>query len=521
MEYIVAKIGIHGAKATVLESNDITRGLTGAKVQLIYDDDLWSGLRKEITFKGVSPVTPIITDETLVELPQQVTLAKNMPVSIGVTGINAKGTIQIPTVWATIGTVKDSGYGDYPLPAAPLKPEWAQVVAMIGTLSNLNTEARENLVEAINEVLGKAGTGGGNLDLSGYVKSVNGVTPDKDGNVKITIPDSSQNLAVDTTLTQSGQAADAAATGARLTALELLGGITTMEPAEDDIPKLYIKGTLPTSKADEDVQVVVRYISKTMDFKCPATLKVQGHSSTVYPKKNFTMKLYKDSAYESKKKVAFKNWGEMNKFVLKAHWVDHSHVRNVGASKIFGAMVRSRSDFDTLPEELRTAPNNGATDGFTIKVIGKGGHSSMPEQCIDPVTTGAQIIMALQNIKSRLVAASETLVFSVCKVHCGDAYNIIPGEMMIEGSVRSFSKEVRERLPQLISQIASGICAANGAQAECVYEKGYASVINDEALTDEARDVLNQLFGKESILEIGLLMPGEDFSAFTELTGVP
>ena len=145
----------------------------------------------------------------------------------------------------------------------------------------------------------------------------------------------------------------------------------------------------------------------------------------------------------------------------------------------------------------------------------------MPEQCIDPVTTGAQIIMALQNIKSRFVAASETLVFSVCKVHSGDAYNIIPGELEIEGSVRSFSKEVRERLPQLISQIASGICAANGAQAECVYEKGYASVINDEALTDEARDVLNQLFGKESILHIGLLMPGEDFSAFTEMTGIP
>lgn len=175
MEYIVAKIGIHGAKATVLESNDITRGLTGAKVQLIYDDDLWSGLRKEITFKGVSPVTPIITDETLVELPQQVTLAKNMPVSIGVTGINAKGTIQIPTVWATIGTVKDSGYGDYPPPTAPLKPEWAQVVAMIGTLSNLNTETKENLVGAINEVLDKAGSGGGLA-----------VTDDGEGNVAIT-----------------------------------------------------------------------------------------------------------------------------------------------------------------------------------------------------------------------------------------------------------------------------------------------------------------------------------------------
>lgn len=190
-----------------------------------------------------------------------------------------------------------------------------------------------------------------------------------------------------------------------------------------------------------------------------------------------------------------------------------------GVDAIFG--MHLSSNFPTGTFGVKSGVLTSATDRFSINVIGKGGHSSMPEQCIDPVTTGAQIIMALQNIKSRFVAASETLVFSVCKVHCGDAYNIIPGEMVIEGSVRSFSREVRERLPRLIEQIASGIAAANGATAECVYEKGYASVINDPKLTDEAREVLTEWFGKEQILEIGLLMPGEDFSAFTELTGVP
>lgn len=190
-----------------------------------------------------------------------------------------------------------------------------------------------------------------------------------------------------------------------------------------------------------------------------------------------------------------------------------------GVDAIFG--MHLSSNFPTGTFGVKSGVLTSATDGFTIKVIGKGGHSSMPEQCIDPVTTGAQIIMALQNIKSRFVAASETLVFSVCKVHGGDAYNIIPGELVIEGSVRSFSKEIRERLPKLIEQIASGIAAANGASVECVYDRGYASVINDPQLTDEAREVLTEWFGKESILEIGLLMPGEDFSAFTELTGVP
>ena len=155
--------------------------------------------------------------------------------------------------------------------------------------------------------------------------------------------------------------------------------VAQVEPAEDDIPKIYIKGTLPTSKADEDVKVRIRYKSKTMDFEYPSTLKVQGHSSTVYPKKNFTWKLYADDTYESKVKVAFRNWGKMNKFVLKAHWVDASHIRNVGAAKIFGAMVRSRPDFDTLPEELRNAPNNGATDGFTVKVFANGIYQGLYE----------------------------------------------------------------------------------------------------------------------------------------------
>lgn len=190
-----------------------------------------------------------------------------------------------------------------------------------------------------------------------------------------------------------------------------------------------------------------------------------------------------------------------------------------GVDEIYG--MHLSSNFPTGTFGVKSGVLTSATDGFTIKVKGKGGHSSMPEQCIDPITTGAQIIMALQNIKSRFVAASETLVFSVCNVHSGDAYNIIPEEMTIEGSVRSFSKDLRKELPKMIEQIASGVASANGATVECIYDMGYASVINDPVLTGQTREVLNNLFGEEHILEIGLLMPGEDFSAFTELTGVP
>jgi hypothetical protein len=165
------------------------------------------------------------------------------------------------------------------------------------------------------------------------------------------------------------------------TARQNYGGsaVATIEPADDDIPKVYLAGTLPTSKDEGDLRLTMHYKSKSADFTYPVTLKVQGGSSVNYPKKNFTIKLYKDSTYEDKQKLIFKGWPAMNKFVLKAHWMDHSHVRNVGTSKLWSKIVASRSDYDSLPEELRTSPNNGATDGFTVKVFCNGVYQGLYE----------------------------------------------------------------------------------------------------------------------------------------------
>lgn len=154
---------------------------------------------------------------------------------------------------------------------------------------------------------------------------------------------------------------------------------SSVEPMEDDIPKVYFAGTLPTSKNDGDLPVTIHYKSKTEEFDYYATLKVQGGSSANYPKKNFTLKMYEDEALENKVKREFKSWGKLNKWVLKAHWIDHSHVRNVGTAKIWGKIVQSRSDYDSLPTELKNAPNNGATDGFTVKVFANGVYQGLYE----------------------------------------------------------------------------------------------------------------------------------------------
>lgn len=91
-----------------------------------------------------------------------------------------------------------------------------------------------------------------------------------------------------------------------------------------------------------------------------------------YPKKNFTIKLFEDEARSQKKKIGFKNWGNQNKFCLKANWIDISHARNVVSARLWGDVVKSRSNYNELPELLRTSPNQGAIDGFPIKVYANG-----------------------------------------------------------------------------------------------------------------------------------------------------
>lgn len=147
-------------------------------------------------------------------------------------------------------------------------------------------------------------------------------------------------------------------------------GIKVFEPRENDIPKVFINGIIPTTK--DDVLAELTYISKTLSFHAYITIKCQGTSSMKYPKKNFTIKLYEDEARSVKKKIPFKNWGAQNKFCLKANWIDISHARNVVSARIWSDIVKTRSNYNELPELLTTAPNQGAIDGFAIKVYNNG-----------------------------------------------------------------------------------------------------------------------------------------------------
>ena len=172
-------------------------------------------------------------------------------------------------------------------------------------------------------------------------------------------------VTTDKTMTQEDVPADAKAVGTIFEDADL------MEPSELDIPIVSIDGVLYSTKDEGNSEIVITYKSSKMSFTDYATAKVQGDSSQRYPKKNYTIKLFKDADRTVKSKRSFKDWDKArNKFVLKANWIDHSHARNIVCARLWSQAVKSRSDFSTLPTALKSS--NLAIDGFPVKVYYNG-----------------------------------------------------------------------------------------------------------------------------------------------------
>ena len=148
-----------------------------------------------------------------------------------------------------------------------------------------------------------------------------------------------------------------------------------VEPADDDIPMIFITGAIPDSKTY--VSGELEYVSKSYKFHAYTYIKLQGNSTLYLPKKNYTINLYSDENRSVKLNKEFKNWGFHNNFVLKANYNDILHARNVVGAKLWSKVVQSRNDYDTLPEELKNSPNNGAIDGFPVRVYVNGTYKGL------------------------------------------------------------------------------------------------------------------------------------------------
>lgn len=165
---------------------------------------------------------------------------------------------------------------------------------------------------------------------------------------------------------------------------------------------------------------------------------------------------------------------------------------------------------------LLNGPVTANSDTFDVMIKGRGGHASQPENSIDPVMIGAQIISQLQTLVSRVASPLDSLVISTTNFHAGSAKNIIPDTAELAGSVRSIDPKTRIMAEETIEKIVKNVCDVYGASYEYAYTKGYSSVVNDDEKTDQVRAVATKHF-EDDVFEFPLAMGGEDFSAFSDL----
>jgi amidohydrolase len=172
---------------------------------------------------------------------------------------------------------------------------------------------------------------------------------------------------------------------------------------------------------------------------------------------------------------------------------------------------------------FHAGPVMSNVDSVKLTIIGRGGHGARPETTVDPIVLAARTVLALQTIVSRETSPFDPAVITVGSIHGGSRPNIIPDQVTLQLSVRSFSDANRAHLLDAIARVARGEAAAAGAPQEPLIEvspdRGY-TLINDPALTQRVSAALLRRFGPEQVRDISPEMISEDFSEF-QRAGVP
>ena len=162
---------------------------------------------------------------------------------------------------------------------------------------------------------------------------------------------------------------------------------------------------------------------------------------------------------------------------------------------------------------VRSGPLLAASDRWDIRIKARGTHAAHPHLGIDPFVIGAQIVLALQTISSRNVDPLDAAVVSVGFIKGGAAYNVIPDDLHIGGTARSFRPEVRDLIEARLGEIARGVAALHGASAEAEYRRNYPPTINHRAETEFAAEVAAEICGADQVIrDVAPSMGAEDFS---------
>lgn len=179
------------------------------------------------------------------------------------------------------------------------------------------------------------------------------------------------------------------------------------------------------------------------------------------------------------------------------------------------------SDYPVGRVGVRSGSIFASADKFVVTIKGKGGHAAMPEASVDPIVIGAYIITALQTLISRETSPFSPAVITIGRMIAGTAFNIIPETAELQGTMRAFSKEHREKLVRRITEIASGVASAMGATCHIEFIDGCPPCVNDAAMTEVVHKAAVEAVGDGKVDDgdVVLTTGSDDMACF--LNAVP
>jgi hippurate hydrolase len=188
-------------------------------------------------------------------------------------------------------------------------------------------------------------------------------------------------------------------------------------------------------------------------------------------------------------------------------------LKNPTPQAIFGLHVYPHLPFGKVG--FREGQYMASADEIYITVIGKGGHAALPHQTIDPIIIASTLLLSLQQIISRNCNPLQPSVLSFGKIQGGNAGNVIPSEVRIEGTLRCMDEAWRAKAHELIKHHTVELCRALGGDAKIDIPMGYPSLFNDPETTQRARLIAEETLGNDQVVELDLRMAAEDFSYYT------
>ncbi len=181
-------------------------------------------------------------------------------------------------------------------------------------------------------------------------------------------------------------------------------------------------------------------------------------------------------------------------------------------SAVFGLHTLSELDVGIIG--FTVGPSLASADRFDITIRGRQAHGASPHESIDPIVMASQAVMALQTIRSRNIDPLEPSVVTVGIFRSGERYNIIPSEVYLEGTVRTFEPAVRDEIEQRMRDILDGIAKTYGGSYELNYNRIVPSVYNDPELFEKMWPTVQRTVGAENAIIVPRSMVYEDFSFF-------